>query len=905
MTALLRSLLLTAALFAALVLPRAALAACNGLGCVSAGPRLASVDSTRGALLNALLGNLTNSTLNLSVADWNTLAAGDVSLLRTVSALQAQLNTSTPAATLTSNITVLDLLTAATTGATAEGKTQLAATLNALRLPLSGLSTPFQLGQLLQSNGVLGATRVNALELVTGVLQLYNSRNVVSTPAAITLSGSSIGLGSLLGSVTLQAQVIEPPVIVCGGLGSTFHSAAMRVKLGVDLVSVNLDVSLLTALLGGGISANIGHLDLYVEVARTDGVITAINTLSSAVTVQATPGVAALYLGRIDDALFFNRSRAVNPSTDVDWGIIGELKVGILNIDIKAKASAVGSATGSSTLTLTPGSPSATVYANAGFATSLVNTLVGNLQLDLGSGLLNAVVTPVLNLLKPVLQLALTGTVGNLVTGLVDPLLNLLGIRLGETDISTQGTVLACVVSGAVYEDVNHNASQDGSETGTGLTLYAKLVPATQPAGPALAVVAVTPSSGAFSFPSVAAAGYVVVVNTNAAASDVAPAMPSGWLGTEAPTLSRSFTLGVADVPGQRFGLFHGGRLSGIVFKDNGAGGGLANNGLRDGAEVPLAGVALVVTDAAAAVLDRATTGDTGSYTLWVPSTATGVLKIAHAAPDAAWITISGTPGSTGGSFVPADSAISTTLASGTIYTGVNFGDVPANVLQPDGLQSILPGAFAIYPHTFTAGSGGAVGLSTSAGAMPGWSTLVYRDVDCNGRIDATDDLMPASVALTADQKLCIVVKVAAPATAAEGSKHTLALTAHFTYANSAQFRDQQRGDVTTVGTGTTAGLQLLKAVDRATAKTGDLITYTITFSNLSSDALTALKIADATPAYTVFQSASCGTMPNALLTCSVTAQPAAGATGRVEWSFSGSLGSGLTGQVVLVVKLE
>jgi len=879
-------------------------AACSGLGCVSAGPRLASVDSTRGALLNALLGSLTNSTLNVSVADWNTLATGDVSLLRTVGALQAQVNASTPASTLASNVTVLDLLTAATTGATAEGKTQLAAALNSLRLPLSGLSTPIQLGQLLQSNGVLGTTRVNALELVTGVLQLYNGRNLVSTPSAITLSGSSLGLGSLLGGVTLQAQVIEPPVIVCGAVGSTFHSAALRVKLGVDLVSVNLDISALTALLGGGVSASIGHLDVYVEVARTDGVITAINTISNAVTVQATPGVAALYLGSIDDALFFNRNHPISVASDLDWGVIGALKVGALSIDIRAKAAAVGSASGSSSVTLTPGSPSATVYANAGFATSLVGSLVGNLQLDLGPGLLSGVTNVVLNLLKPVVQGALTNTVGNLVSGLVNPLLNLLGIRLGETDINTQGTVLACAVTGTVYEDANHNASLDGGEAGTGLTLYAKLVPATQPAGPAIAVVAVTPSSGAFSFPSVAAAGYAVVVNANASATDVSPAVPAGWLGTEAPTLSRSFTLGAADVPGQRFGLFHGSRLTGLVFKDNGAGSGLPNNGVRDGAEATLAGVALVVTDGSATVLDRATTADSGSYTLWVPSTATGVVKIAHASVDAAWVTVSGAPGSTGGSFAVADGSISATLTAGNSYTGVNFGDVPANSLQPDGQQSVLAGAFAAYPHTFVAGSGGTVTISAST-PPPNWTVTVYRDADCNGRIDATDDVMPAAVALAADQKLCLIVKVGAPAGAADGAKQALTLTAHFVYANSALSRDQQRNDVTTVGTATAAGLQLVKAVDRAAAKSGDLITYTITFANLSSDVLAALKIADATPAYTVFESASCGTMPSAQLTCSVTAQPAQGASGRVEWSFGGTLGSGLTGQVVLVVKLQ
>ncbi|MDY0746733.1 hypothetical protein SNE35_19635 [Paucibacter sp. R3-3] len=898
-------MLASALLFALLLCALPARAACSGQGCVSAGPRLLSVDSTRGALLNALLGSLTNSTLTLGVADWNSLATGDLSLLRTVSALQGQLNASTPAATLTSNVTVLDILTAATTGATAEGKTQLAATLNSLKLPLSGLSTPIQLGQLLQSNGILGTTRVNALELVTGVIQLYNSRNVLSTPNAITLSGSSIGLGSLLGSVTLQAQVIEPPVIVCGGVGSTFHSAALRVKLGVDLISLNLDVSVLTALLGGGISANVGHLDVYVEVARTDGVISALNAVSGAVTVQATPGVAALYLGSIADSLYWNRSRAINPASDLGFGTIGALKVGALNVDLLARASAVGSALGSSTLTLMPASPTGTVYANAGFVTTLLSSLIANLELSLGPGLLTSVANSVIGLLKPVLQLALTGPVGNLVTGLVNPLLNLLGIRLGETDISAQGAVWSCAVSGTVYEDANHNAALDGGESGTGLTLYAKLVPATQPAGPALAVVAITPSSGAFSFASVAAAAYTVVVNGNASATDLTPAMPAGWLGTEQSSLTRSFTLSAADVPGQRFGLFHGSRVAGLVFKDSGAGGGTPNNGLRDGAEATLPGVALQIADAGGTVLDRATTGDAGAYLLWIPSTASGVLKIGMAAADAGWVVVSGAPGTTGGSFTAADGTLAFTPASGSSYTGANLGQVPANVLQPDGQQTILAGSFALYPHTFTAGSGGSVSLAAAAALPAGWSYTVHRDLDCNGRIDPTDDVLPASIPMTADQKLCVIVRINAPAGAPDGSKQPFALTASFAYANTALTRDQQRTDVTTIGPPTAAGLQLVKTVDRAAARSGDVITYTIAFANLSSDALSGIKITDATPAYTVFQSASCGAMPSAQLVCTVSVQPAAGGTGRVEWSLAGPLGSGLGGQVVLVVKLQ
>ncbi|OWQ92124.1 hypothetical protein CDN99_07160 [Roseateles aquatilis] len=880
-------------------------AACGSLGCVSAGPRLASVNSTQGVLLNALLGGLTNSTLTLTVLDWNTLATGDLSLLRTVSALQASVNASTPASTLTANATVAQILTAASTGATAEGRTQLAASLNALAIALNGLSTPIQLGQLLQSNGVLGTTRINALELVTGVIQLYNGSNVATTPNPITLSGSSLGLGSLIGNVALQAQVVEPPVINCGAVGTSFHSAAIRVKLSIDLVSVALNVSVLDVLLGGTVSASIAHLDVYVEVARTDGVLTAINALSSAVTVQATPGVAALYLGTISDSLFFNRNHAINVASDLTWGTIGQLSVGALTVDILAQAAAVGSAVGASTVTLTPGSPTATVYSNAGFATTLVSTLIGNLQVNLGPGLAGGLVTSVINLLKPILQTALTTTVNSLVTGLIDPLLNLLGIRLGETDISTEGVVMACAVSGNVYSDVNHNGALDGGEAGTGLTLYAKLIPATQPAGPAVAVAAISPSAGTFSFTSVAAAGYSVVINATASATDLVPATPAGWLGTEAPTLTRSFTLSTADVPNQRFGLFNGSKLSGTIFKDNGLGGGIANNGIRDGTEPPLSGGVITATDAGATLLDRAVSADLGTYTLWIPASASGAVQVAHAGLDASWLVVSGAPGTTGGSFSQANGTVSFTPTAGTVYTGLNFGDVPVNVLQPDGQQSVLAGSAVVYAHSFTSGTGGTVTLSASAPATPGWTQLVYLDANCNGLIDPGEVVVSGAITMVADQKLCLLVKVTSPAGATDGAQLPLTLSAHYVYANSALTRDLQRSDLTTVGEPAATGLKLVKTVDKTSAVSGDVITYTITYTNQSTAALATLKIQDATPAYTVLQTVACGPVPNAQISCAVSTQPAVGASGRIEWTFTGTLGSGLSGNVTFAVKLQ
>jgi hypothetical protein len=63
--------------------------------------------------------------------------------------------------------------------------------------------------------------------------------------------------------------------------------------------------------------------------------------------------------------------------------------------------------------------------------------------------------------------------------------------------------------------------------------------------------------------------------------------------------------------------------------------------------------------------------------------------------------------------------------------------------------------------------------------------------------------------------------------------------------------------------------------------------------------------IDDATPAFTTFVSAACpGTLPAGVSSCTLTAQPAAGATGAVQWTFGGSLASGAALVVTFQVKV-
>ena len=94
-------------------------------------------------------------------------------------------------------------------------------------------------------------------------------------------------------------------------------------------------------------------------------------------------------------------------------------------------------------------------------------------------------------------------------------------------------------------------------------------------------------------------------------------------------------------------------------------------------------------------------------------------------------------------------------------------------------------------------------------------------------------------------------------------------------------------------------------SVDRASALPGDVLTYTITYVNLSNAPLTAIEVADATPAYTVFVDAACGTAGAGLMACGVSVQPVAGATGAVRWTLTGGLQPGASGSVTFRVRVQ
>lgn len=82
-------------------------------------------------------------------------------------------------------------------------------------------------------------------------------------------------------------------------------------------------------------------------------------------------------------------------------------------------------------------------------------------------------------------------------------------------------------VSGTVYHDLNHNGLRNGSESGTGLSLVAKIVPAATPGGPAIETATVNPVTGMYTLENVPTGTYHILVDDNATLTDVTPHHPN------------------------------------------------------------------------------------------------------------------------------------------------------------------------------------------------------------------------------------------------------------------------------------------------------------------------------------------------------------------------------------------
>ena len=185
-----------------------------------------------------------------------------------------------------------------------------------------------------------------------------------------------------------------------------------------------------------------------------------------------------------------------------------------------------------------------------------------------------------------------------------------------------------------------------------------------------------------------------------------------------------------------------------------------------------------------------------------------------------------------------------------------------------------------------------------------------------------------SGLSVVAQQKICVILQQYVPATAQVGYKNDARLQAAFAYsnANPALSANYTVMDTTQVDN---VSLNLFKEVRNVTqngsfgannqAKSGDVLEYRITYTNMSPAVLSNLSINDTTPAFTSYVSSTVGNTPATLTACtkstpanpapsaavSCTATQAAGGVGAVIWRFSGSLPGSASGQVLFQVKVD
>lgn len=470
--------------------PARAQAGCTSGVCIAAGPRLASVDSTQGPLLNALFQMLLpGTTVNMTVVDWNGIAGADINLNALITQLGTNLSLSDPSQVLDANITLAQLQAAMIQVLQADGQTAAANALSLLPLNVPGLVGTIKLADLLQISlpqGSLADINLDVLDLITGFVQLYNFKNVATTPAPVTLDTAALGLAGVA-NLQVWAQVVEPPVYICGPEGTSFHSAAIRIKENTDLVQ-GFDLSqVITDINALGLGLNnitltqsVLKLQVYADIARAEGTVTAIDAIAGAVTFNARPGLVGIYVGTIADSVFFNRSQVITNAivdpvqlTTLNLGFDLSLNLGfpplptLLHVQVPLTVTVKAAGTGAPGLeTFTVNAPwPQTRKADSGTvsAGTLIVDLLNTLDINVTSGtpvvtvlgvpipippalvpIINSLVTGVEASLQATANVVLQPAFDVLLGGVVDPLLRLLGIGIGEAIFSVEGIPRSC-----------------------------------------------------------------------------------------------------------------------------------------------------------------------------------------------------------------------------------------------------------------------------------------------------------------------------------------------------------------------------------------------------------------------------------------------------------------------------
>ena len=261
---------------------RTAIADAQPVACLAVGSYAAGLDTGQSVLLNALLGRLLGSSVNLSAAGYQGLAATEISLLELLEGLPlVDVDTLTVAdadqvlATEVSVATILGAAVTALSNADEEVSANVLADLGALAAQIGvavdlGLLDDLALGTLLgitQGGQTALTTSVNLLDLVVAAVEVANGQYAVEVPdLAVSTGALPGGLGALLPAVDVTGTVgvLPRPRRGCGPRGLKVRTGAVDVDLGV---AADVNAGTVGGLLGSNPLANLRIDPVGVNVA--------------------------------------------------------------------------------------------------------------------------------------------------------------------------------------------------------------------------------------------------------------------------------------------------------------------------------------------------------------------------------------------------------------------------------------------------------------------------------------------------------------------------------------------------------------------------------------------------------------------------------------------------------------
>jgi uncharacterized membrane protein len=404
---------------------RSATAARAEFAAFSLGSRLASLN---GGIANGLLTALTGSSVNLSVMDYEALLAADVSLLDYVDALRTHLSLEGASydRVLKSEMTTGAALSVLGGLLNDHGEDRAATAVNTLAVA-AGATTRVTLSELLnlgpygpqdKAMGGSGAgIAVSALDLATATLQLANGGRQLALDLGAGVHG--------LADVDVWLAIGERPN------NSPWLTVAKDNSVVLRTTQTRLYVEAKVG--AGGLLGSVAQIKvpLAADVAAAEARLSSMDCAGGSAVLDVRPSIGELSVGEID------RSKLNDFKTALDVQQANLVSTLLLKVQGKANVKLGGAGwqqVGFSAAEISSGAIK-TVKTND-VAAATTSSLLGNLSLDvsilgLGLGLGKS------GILSAVGQIL--GAAAQPLDGVLNALLDLLGVGLGEADVKVSG----------------------------------------------------------------------------------------------------------------------------------------------------------------------------------------------------------------------------------------------------------------------------------------------------------------------------------------------------------------------------------------------------------------------------------------------------------------------------------